>query len=135
MSRLIIFMISLTFYKNWGDRVLDTLHKKWSFPLRISLLNVVTKSTEYWGFALIYWEMLNEKLHFLCSDRPLHFWVRQHWRSMSFIHKLYSPQPLQTKAFRLLKFPDFYFTCTNSRKNLGHNSLSLLFLVFQRPTH
>ena len=32
----------------------ETLHKKWSFPLMISLVNV-TKSAVYCGFAHIYW--------------------------------------------------------------------------------
>ena len=32
----------------------QTLHKKWSFPLRISSVNV-TKSAGNWGFGHIYW--------------------------------------------------------------------------------
>ena len=47
---------------SWSCRVKFTLHKKRSFPLRISLVNVtksaVSKFTE---------EILNGKLHFLCS--------------------------------------------------------------------
>ena len=39
-----------------------TLHKQWSFPLKISSVNV-TKSAVSCGFGLIYWR----KLHFLCS--------------------------------------------------------------------
>ena len=43
-----------------------TLHKKWSFPIRISTVNV-TKSAVNRGFGHIYWEILNGKFHFLCS--------------------------------------------------------------------
>ena len=32
----------------------QTLHKKWSFPLRISSVNVI-KSAVSWGFGHIYW--------------------------------------------------------------------------------
>ena len=41
-------------------------HKKWSFPLRISSVNV-TKSAENCGFGHINEEILNGKLHFVCS--------------------------------------------------------------------
>ena len=37
-----------------------TLHKKWSFPLRISLVNVTYSE-----------EIIHGKLHFLCCDRTL----------------------------------------------------------------
>ena len=43
------------------------LHKKWSFPLKISSVNV-TKSAVSCGFGHITEEILNEKLHFLSSD-------------------------------------------------------------------
>ena len=45
-----------------------TLHKKWSFPLRISSVNV-TKSTVSCGFGLVIFteEILNGELHFLWS--------------------------------------------------------------------
>ena len=43
------------------------LHKKRSFPLRISSVNV-TKSAVSCGFGHITEEILNGKLHFLCSD-------------------------------------------------------------------
>ena len=42
------------------------LHKKWSFLLRISSVNM-TKFAGNCGFGLIYWRILNRKLHFLCS--------------------------------------------------------------------
>ena len=44
-----------------------TLHEKWRFPLGISSLNV-TKSSKNCGFGNIY-QILNGKLHFLCSVR------------------------------------------------------------------
>ena len=43
-----------------------SLHKKWSFPLRISSVNV-TKSAVSCGFGPFTEEILNGKLHFLCS--------------------------------------------------------------------
>ena len=45
----------------------ETLHQKLSFPLRISSVNV-TKSAVSCGFGHIYYEILNEMLHFLCSE-------------------------------------------------------------------
>ena len=44
-----------------------SLHKKWGFPLRISSVNV-TRSAVSWVFGHITEEILNGKLHFLCSD-------------------------------------------------------------------
>ena len=43
-----------------------TLHKKWSFPLTMSSVNV-TKSAVSCGFGRIYWRSPNGKLHFSCS--------------------------------------------------------------------
>ena len=43
-----------------------TLHKRWSFPLRISLVDV-TKSLEYCGLGHIYWKNPKWKTPFLCS--------------------------------------------------------------------
>ena len=42
------------------------MHKKWSCSLRISLVNMI-KSAGNCRFGHIYWEILNRKLHFLCS--------------------------------------------------------------------
>ena len=41
-----------------------TLHKKWSFPLRISPVNV----SKFADLDTFTGEILNGKLHFLCSD-------------------------------------------------------------------
>ena len=50
----------LTFLVFHFHSLTNTLHKKWSFPLRISSVNVTTADlTE---------EILNGKLHFLCND-------------------------------------------------------------------
>ena len=46
---------------------LQPLHKKWSFPLRISSVNV-TKSAVSSGFVTFTEAILNGKLHFLCSE-------------------------------------------------------------------
>ena len=43
-----------------------SLHKKWSFPLRISSVNVTTADLVWFTE-----EILNGKLHFLCSDYNL----------------------------------------------------------------
>ena len=59
--------------KNWKiadinfKTSIDTPHKIWSFPIRISSVNV-TKSAVFWGFGHTYWRILSGKLHFLCSD-------------------------------------------------------------------
>ena len=45
---------------------LVTMHKKWSFPFRISSLNV-TKSSVNCRFGHISWKILNGKLNFLWS--------------------------------------------------------------------
>ena len=41
-------------------------NKKWSFPLRISLVNV-TKSAGNWGFGHIYWGNPQWKTSFFCA--------------------------------------------------------------------
>ena len=46
--------------------ILVALHKKWSFPLRISSVNV-TKSAETADLVTFTEEMINGTLHFLCS--------------------------------------------------------------------
>ena len=59
-----IFLFGFPRYQNF------TLHKKWSFPLRVSSVNVA-KSTNSCGFGagLVTFTggILSEKLHFLCS--------------------------------------------------------------------
>ena len=47
-----------------------SLQKKWSFPVRISWVNVTKSEGNCW-FGHIYWKKtLNGKLHFLCSVFP-----------------------------------------------------------------
>ena len=46
----------------------QTLHEKWSFPWKISSVNV-TKSAVSWGLVTFTEEILNGKLHFLCSEK------------------------------------------------------------------
>ena len=48
-----------------SDKV--ALHKKWSFPLRISSVNVI-KSEVSFGFANIYWRNPEWKTSFSCSE-------------------------------------------------------------------
>ena len=45
----------------------ETLRKNWTFPLRISKENV-TKSAWKCGFGHIFGEIVNGKVHFLCSE-------------------------------------------------------------------
>ena len=47
------------FSKKYTKKIVSTLHKKWSFPLRISSVNV-TKSTVSSGFGHIYWRHVTE---------------------------------------------------------------------------
>ena len=42
-----------------------TLNRKWSFPLRISSVNVTKSAVSCW-FGHIYWRILNGKFRFLC---------------------------------------------------------------------
>ena len=44
-----------------------SLYRKWSFPLKISWINV-TKSAGTADLVTFIEEILNQKLHFLCSD-------------------------------------------------------------------
>ena len=48
------------------------LHKNWSFPLRISSVNV-TKSAVPADLVTFTEEILNGKLHFLCSEKTLKY--------------------------------------------------------------
>ena len=60
------------------------LHKKWSFPLRISSVNVTAENAGHAGnlqknadLVTFTEEILNGKIHFLCSEnncRQLKFW-------------------------------------------------------------
>ena len=50
-----------------------TLHKKWSFPLRASSVNV-TNSAVYCDLVTITEEIRNGKLHFLCSESFVAIW-------------------------------------------------------------
>ena len=45
---------------SWYITILLWLHKKWSFPWRISSINVI-QSAENWGFGQIYWKNLQWK--------------------------------------------------------------------------
>ena len=56
-------------FKQFDSLPKDTpLHKKWSFPLWVSSVNL-TKSTGNCGFGHFYWRNLDGKLHFLCSTQ------------------------------------------------------------------
>ena len=44
----------------WINKVAITLHKKWNFPLRISLVNM-TKSTDFCAFGHINWKNPSRK--------------------------------------------------------------------------
>ena len=49
--------------------VINSLHKKWSFPLQTSSVNVTKSAVTFTE------EICNEKLHFLCSNCHKHFQV------------------------------------------------------------
>ena len=57
------------YWKNRISQSQQELQKKCSFPLRISSINV-TKSAGNCGFSQFTEEILNGKLHFLCSEGP-----------------------------------------------------------------
>ena len=68
---------SLLLHSSQSTRSQKSLHKKWSFPLRISLVNV-TKIAE---------EILNGKLHFLCRNIFIYVSILsvQRTRTLSFM--------------------------------------------------
>ena len=51
---------------SWNQEQFVSLYKKWSFPFRISSVNV-TKSAVSCGFGHIYWRNPEWKTSFLCS--------------------------------------------------------------------
>ena len=59
--RVCIALLKKLCYCSYGS-----LHKKWSFPLRVSSVNV-TKFAGNCRFGHIYWRNLNGKLHFSYS--------------------------------------------------------------------
>ena len=71
------------------------LHKKWSFPLKISSVNV-TQSAGNCGFGHIIEEILNGKFHFLCSVYCHYF---------EFFLKIF----VETKAMTLLMLVLYYW--------------------------
>ena len=71
------------------------LHKKWSFPLKISSVNV-TQSAGNCGFGHIIEEILNGRLHSLCSVYCHYF---------EFFLKIF----LETKAMTLLMLVLYYW--------------------------
>ena len=54
-----------------GKQFRASLHKKWSFPLTISSINV-TKSAVFWGLVTFTEEILDGKLHFLFRASNCH---------------------------------------------------------------
>ena len=70
-----IFQIYIGYYAvNYADLLISpnlkktlTLHKKWSFPLRISSVNVTKSAQKTADLVTFTGEILNGKLHFLCS--------------------------------------------------------------------
>ena len=61
------YIFILLFEKRHASGPLHQLHKKWTFPLRISLVNV-TKSAVSCDLVTFTGEILNGKLLILCSD-------------------------------------------------------------------
>ena len=60
------FIFGDKFLTSLSKLVLEVLHKKWSFPLRVSSV-YVTKSSVFYLVTFTE-EMLNGKLYFLCSE-------------------------------------------------------------------
>ena len=54
----------------WLCIFIGTMHKKWSFLVRISPVNV-TKLARNFGFGTFAKEILNRRLHFLCSESTI----------------------------------------------------------------
>ena len=81
-AQISLYRISYKWHpKDFLEKFLCALHKKWSFSLRISSVNV-TKSTGNCGFGSIHWRN-SEKLHFLYSGVnviPECFWASFCWQ-------------------------------------------------------
>ena len=56
-KKILISWRKIVFYKLGFQSALSTLHKKWSFPIKIFSVNV-TKSARNCGFSHIYWRNL-----------------------------------------------------------------------------
>ena len=56
-----------------------TLHKKWSFPLKISYANV-TKPAATWEFGHIYWRHLKQKTSFFIQWEDVKFKELHPWQ-------------------------------------------------------
>ena len=69
-----------------------TLHKKWSFQLRISSINV-TKSVVSCGFGHIYWRTLKWKTSFFCAVLKEENYIRYRYVCIT-------PQQIQLKIFK-----------------------------------
>ena len=84
-----------------------TLHKKWSFPLRVSSVNV-TNSAVYCDLVTITEEIRNGKLHFLCSESFVAIWS---------LHEV-------------MKLQSFEFSVSDVMSEIVQNILHLVFFTY-----
>ena len=126
-----------------------TLHKKWSFPLRVSSVNV-TKSAVSCEFGHVYWKILNGKLHFLCSDKrkiePTRFinsYLWDHcfvnnflWSTIvSFFLQTHPPREYILEIIRILQFSKASTQFIPFVRNTVHNTLHCVDNGFYEGIH
>ena len=112
----------------------STLYKKWSFPLRVSFVNV-TKLEVFCGFGQIYWIMPYWKTSFSCkSINWLGSTWREHWLLAFYeiFNILFSYEDkdigrfsnLHWCTFKKAQLPDkIYFVCYRVKWKIGKNKI------------
>ena len=87
-----------------------SLHKKWSFPWRVSLVNVA-KSAVFWGCGHIYWKNPYWKTSFFVQYLVCLF------ISSKCLRKQYLMEKLKIDSYIMVFFPgEIYFKCFYLRR-------------------
>ena len=118
----------------WERLQLLTLHKKLSFPLRISSVNV-TKSAGTVDLVTLSEEILNRKLHFLCSVNVVGIYISEWNTTISTFHVKSSRDHLKFKKFVAQlstrpSSPDL--VGTNTRMRRYHLFISVDYIIGKR---
>ena len=91
-------------------RLLTSLHKKWSFPLKISSVNV-NRCTQTADLVIFTEDVINRKLHFLCSAS----WQKELSRRWLIFKEFILQKRLPSKS----KFCAMYFCKRNIQKKFS----------------
>ena len=95
---------NVSFWQMWANLPEIALHKKWSFPLKISSVNV-TKSPENRGFGHIYWRHPEWKTSFSvqCYRFGHIYWWNVNWISIC-VHWRWNSETYQ--RFQITAYQD-----------------------------